>query len=745
MKRRGYIEGLAFEGYMSSILFIPGTLKEVDGQESFAISYKGSLEDEPEVGKNKEVFVAVLKRKINQVLGLRVIDVKKEKACTRDNVEMNEIETNEEEKKGEDDKARMFSPIVVDEDFYDCVSNEMAVIATKDDSFLHVKRRMRGFESQAEFLFRRSLEMVERRRRLPFIELYDMAKEDRFLGLVMMEGKPIVLSKACKEVSVGIRNRSTGIIGSDVRGTFTISVDGLKGSGEEIQSVKLACGYRQSDFCARFGYHRMHKVICMEDLMNYYLDNKAIPLGRFFDEIICVSQPVNLRENCLRFIELKASLFFGEAEISPYDVGSSLLFFLRMFGGEKMAQTTNKIIEYVEYVLCEIDVCRDSVKDLLFLHETCMFINMVISLEARDIGDGGSKGPGPGEMRDSVQLNDQKRRWYEWNGFYPREICTVSAYYKAQCSWENVIFSLKRRHHGEKACRGGQSPIIRSTIEDLLFEGLRISGSGYDGSQSPGLSKLLGVYRELVKISRKGLSKFVNRDKTGSLIISILEENMVADRETLLLCTIVKDISKMVPVRVSILDKALVKSISEVVLMLRRRLRQALKKGEGEVENVFVPINRFFTRLRYLNSSIHEEIFRSDLHHSIEEECFHRLRKESLDVKTGLKRLGLCRKVHEEHLRIFGSMNREIELSYCLEEKKAFMRLYDTKKIKRMLRRPEMLGKEILKMIGEGSNAHDDIRNRYKLYLYECIKEHARALSGDKYDETMMFVNKCFM
>ncbi|AFN83154.1 hypothetical protein EROM_060600 [Encephalitozoon romaleae SJ-2008] len=744
MKRRGCIEGLSFERYMSSILFIPSALKEVDGQESLTLSYKGSLDDEPEVAKNKEVFAAVLKRKINQVLGLRVIDVKKEKAYTRDNVEMNEIKTNEEEEKGEGYKARMFSPIAVDEDFYDCVSSEMAVTATKDDSFLHVKRRMSGFESQTEFLFRKSLETVERRRRFSFIELYDMVKEDKFLGLVMMEGKSVVLNKACKEVSVGIRNRSTGIIGSDVRGIFTISVDGLRGSGEEIQSVRLACGYRQSDFCARFSYHRMHKVISMEELMSYYLDNKAIPLGRLFDEIICVSQPGNLRENCLRFIELKANLFFGEAEVSPYDVGSSLLFFLRMFGGKKMAQTTNKIIEYIEYVLCEIDVCRDSIKDLLFLYETCMFINMIISLETQDTGDGGSKRLGSAKMRDTMKLSD-KSGWCEWDDFYPREVCSVSAYYKAQCSWENVVFSLKRRYHEEKIYEGSRGPIVRSTIEDLLFEGLKISGSEYNGSQSPGLSKLLGVYRKLVKISRKGLNRFVNRDKASSLIISILEENMVTDRETLLLCTIVKDISKMVPVRVSILDKALVKCISEVVLMLRRRLRQALKKGEGEVENVFVPINRFFTRLRYLNSSIHEEIFRSDLHHSIEEECFHRLRKVPLDVKTGLKRLELCRKVHEEHLRIFGSMSREIELSYCLEEKKAFMRLYDVRKIKRMLRHPEMLGKEILKMIGEGSNVNDDIRNRYKLYLYECIKEHARVLSGDKYDETMMFVNKCFI
>ncbi|AFM98434.1 hypothetical protein EHEL_060610 [Encephalitozoon hellem ATCC 50504] len=724
MRKGGYAEGLGFERYMDSILSVPSILRKADGKGSFVLCYKGSLEDEPEMASDK-MFTAVVKRRINQVIGLRVVDVRRG-APINDNVEMNEIKTNEEGRKHGSEGIGM---VDVDEDFYDTVRNEMPVTGTRDDSFLYVRRRISGFESQAEFLFRKSLEAVESRGTFLFTELYDAARKDVFLGIVMVEGKPIVLSKGCKEVNVGIRNRSAGIIGNDVRGTFTISVDGLDGSGEEIQSVKLACGYRESDFCVRFGYHRMHKMISTEELTNYYLDNKAISLVKLFDGIVCVSQPGNLRENCLKFIELKTSLFFGEAQISPYDIGSSLLFFFRMFGGRGMTQITNKIIEYVEYALCELDVCKDSAKDLLFLHETCIFINRIASLELRD-AEGGT------------QVIDGKAGC---DDFDPKGVCTVSAYYKGQCTWGNVMFSLRRMEHQERAYRGSQDPIVRNTIGDFLLEGLAISGPQYNRGQSPGLSKLLEVYRRLVIISRKGLTRFVNGERASTLIVSILEENIVEDKETLLLYTIVKDISKILPVRVSVLDKALVKCVGEVVSMLKRRIRKLLKKGEGDVEEVFGPIRRFYARLRYLDSSIHEEIFKSDLHHSVEEECFYRLRKMPPDTKTGLKRLALCRKVHEEYLRVLGSVNREMELSYCLEEKKAFMRLYDVRKIKKILRRPEELEKEILKMIGEGLNVNDDIRNRYKLYLYECIKENARMLFGDKYDETMMSVNKCFI
>ncbi|ADM11666.1 uncharacterized protein Eint_060580 [Encephalitozoon intestinalis ATCC 50506] len=745
MKKRGCSEVSSFERHMDTVLSVPDILGRKEVLRPVVFSHRDDSEDGLEAMNDREVFMAALRRRMNLLLGPRVVEKADLDIYRDDNVWMNEIRMSSEERKEELCGEKRVAFVSVDPDLYGIVANEIPGSGTKDDSFLYVRRRIVGLESRVEFLFRRSWGIMESKKVLSLASLDSLVRKDGFQGIVMVDGKSVVLSKAVEEVNIGLRNRNAGIMENNIRGTFTIRVDGLDGSGEKLQSVKLVCGYRESDFQVRFGYHKMYKVMPMERLMNYYLDNKCIPLGKLLEELVCISQPGSLRDNCLRFIELKASLFFGEAEISPYDVGSSLLFFLWMFGGSRLSLITNKIIEYIEYVLSELDICRSSTKDFLFLHETCIFINKIILLE-RQAGEIGShRKPSIGDMKKDMQVGVGPSDWYEWDDFCPKESCTALAYYKAADFSENLVLRLRRIGHQEKMHEEDAKPIVKSTIEDLLLESLRISKAECIRSRSPGLRKLFGVYRRMNKISQKGLARFVDRDKTSNLIISILEENTVFDCETLLLCTILKDISQIVPVRVSVLDKALVKCISEVVEMFGKRLRRLLRKGEEDVENAFEPIRLFFKRLRYLNSTIHEEIFKSDLHHAIEEECFYRLRKISRDVRGGLRQLELCRKLHEEHLRMFNSMNREIELGYCLEEKKAFMRLYDVRKIKRMLRNPEILEKEILKMIGEGTFADDNVRNRYKLYLYECIKENARVLSKDRYDETMMSVNKCFI
>ncbi|UYI27658.1 hypothetical protein J0A71_07g15360 [Encephalitozoon cuniculi] len=738
MGGRERTEWTTFEKYMDAILFTPGPQDEPDSRGPRVSSYRGGLENGPQVTEDREVLVAILRRRMNLLSGLRVVGAGPMRILGDDNVEMNVIKTSGECEK----KSGTLGSVAVGADVYDAVGNEMVVSKTRDDSFLYVRKMMPGFEARAEFLFRRSLDVVESRRTLSFAELHSAAKKDGFLGLVVVDGKPVVLNKPCREVSVGLRSKDEGIMGNGIRGAFTIRLDGLDGSGREVQSVKLMCGYRRSDFSVQFDYHRIHRVMSREKLVEYYLDNKNIPLGRLLDGIVCISQPGSLRENCLGFLELKTSLFFGEAQISPYDLGGSLLFFLWMFGGDGLSLTTNKIIEYIEYVLSELDVCRDSVRDLLFLHETCIFINMVISSSFRVWRTGNSKNRWLGGTGPESRCGWTGRR-HVWTGTCLGESCVVSAYYRR--SPGNFVFTLQRDGCGERICRGDAKPIVRSSIGDLLLESLKASRTERIENQSLGLGRLLLVYRRLDKISRKGLGGFMDEDEVGRLVVSILEGNGVHEKEVLLLCTIVKDISRIVPVKVSVLDKALVRCIVGVVSMFRKRLRNLLRKGEGSASDVFLPIRRFYGRLRYLGSRIHEEVFESDLHHAIEEECFHRLRKASGDVRSGLRQVGLCRRVHEEHLRTFSSLRREIELSYCLEEKRALMRFYDVKRIKRVLRSPEILEKEVCKMIGEGATADDDMHNRYKLYLYECIKENAGVVSKDRYDETMAAVNKCFI
>lgn len=734
MRSRRWRGDPRFETYVDDILSVPWRRESLCVAEQVEPGPAARERDDGRGCGGRDVVMSVVRRRANLIAGLRRVGESKADVAGDDNVEMNEIRVADGDGKGD---GRRVCTIGVDAAVYDAVCSEDVVFVTRDDVFLDVRRRMHGLESKREFLFRRCCDAVLRDKGVAVGEYLGLMGRE-FCGLVVVSGRPMTVARPGSRVTVGMRSRE-GIGEGEVRGMFAVELDGLCGSGTGTQDVEAVYGYRRSRLEIRFDYHKVHMGMSGEELMGYYLDNRNVPLGSLFDEIVCVSQPGMLRTNCLMFVELKTGLFFGGAETSAYDVGRSLLFFVRMFGGAGVAAVTNKVIEYVEHAVRELDVCRGASEGLLFLHETCLFINMMIARERQR----GCEKDGEKMRNELLGLGDDPE-WYGDDAAWPAR-SRFSSYHKAGGSSRIEVVELRRTEVSEKRRRGDAVPVTQNRIGDVLLEGLTgLESEGTDG-MSGGAGKLMAIHRRLREVERRGLAGAVPGKRVGSLIVSILEENTVREGETVLLCTVIKEISHIVPVQVSILDKALVVCIGKVVCLFRRRLRRLMKDGREEVESVFEAARRFYTRLRYLGSGIHLEIFKSDLCHAIEEESVEGLRSAPSEIKAGLSRLGICRKMHEEHLFLLQEMGQEIELGYCLEEKRAFMRLYDVQRIRGMLREQGSLEREVLKMIGQGAVADEGIRNRYKLYLYECIRETARGLFGDEDDKTMMCVNKCFI
>lgn len=655
----------------------------------------------------------------------------------------------------------------VNSNFYDLVTNESYLHKVRDDSCLYVRGLMSSTEEPVEFLFRSIENRIQSRDTSLSVKLLSTDLVDAgFRGLIKMNGKYVSVRTSENEINVGIRSKSMQIIGNGISAVFPISLARLRGSGTKVQKTKLHSQYYRRNFDIEFEYHRFYDLMDEEELINYYLDHKWMSLREFFPGIVSVSQPRSLKTNCLKFIELKLSLLFGEAPVSCYDIGSSILFFFRIFGDARVSTLTNKLIEYTEYTLGELCVSPSLVEEFLFLHKTCLFINRMISMD--------------GKFRSENIEYDGNNIFHKGNRFCDWLVDNDAGY---RVLWEprdpksglGGIFTYNVRGKvngvnattmdllmlGKEKCGKGMSSFDMSEHAGYTYEGSQLILDGSIGeylhetlcnlrfehteNHSPGFNRILSLRRKVLEINQRNLGGFVLPDKLRELVVSILEKNPPLTDEAIPICTFIKDISLIVPIRISSLDKGLVNCINKVLFMFGKTLRRFLKKGTGDIGEVFRAMHEFYARLHYMQSNIHEQMFKSDVHHVIEEENISRLRKIPSRVREGLEQLRLCRRVYNEHQSLLKLMNHAEGSDYRLEEKRVFMQFYNTRKIKEALIHPGGLEREVLKMIGKGVVADDDICNQYKLYLYECIKENARICLGDKYSETMLSINKYFL
>lgn len=707
----------------------------------------------------------VARRKINLLVGPRGVrrEAARVSAQEEDNVDMNNVRVSEirmsDEVEGVSEKdvgwsrsGRKTCPadIPEDDDFCGIVTGEIPVSSVRDDSALYVRKRMYG-DDATELLFRNIEKRVMDSGTSPVRFHRDLLQNDGFKGLIQVDSKCASVEIPGMEMNVGIRGRNMGIVGDGVNSVFSINLGGTKGSGTRTQTTKMHGGHRGEVLEIRFDYHRIYNPIDGEELMNYFLSHKCTTLRDLFCGIASVSQPGLFRSNCLKFIEVKMSLLFGEASISPYDIGSSLLFFLRVFGRTKLPSLTNKLIEYIEYALGELCISPVVADELLFLHETCIFVNRLIWME-ENLGDRARRCMGT----DLVDTN----KWYEvLYGLSMAEVLDIFTYHIVTETHGSVSASmkplvLKRRTsvdasicvsdiHMSKARK--HRVITSGSIGDYLLETLSNLRAEHMEHHSLTFRRIASLHRKVLEIKHKNIGSFVPQDKFQGLVNSILDRDRPFMDEVLSLCTLIKEISQIIPTKTPRLDKGLVGCIEKVMFMFTETLRDFLDDGMGNIEEIFSVLYRFYFRLHHLESNIHEELFKSDVHHIIEEEIVYRLRKIPGRTRQGLERLRPCRKVHNEHQKLLRVMEYDVESSYCLEERQVFMGFYDTRRIRKALQNPDTLEREVLKMINKGVTADDDVYTQYKLYLYECIKENARMYLGSEYNKVMVSVNKYFL
>ncbi|KHN69567.1 hypothetical protein M896_060660 [Ordospora colligata OC4] len=669
-------------------------------------------------------------KRLNMILGLRMIEEFCDVTPDEDNVEMNKINT-------DDIKHRMHikewetRSVFSDRYFYECVGRGAYVTGSRDDNWMYES-------DQIDAMLMRKECMMLYRYRYVLKMMSDEVCSSGFTGVVMIDTSSMTLHIPTKDINIGL---SSGEIQSGVNGSFSICLSGLNGSGMQVQNVRLESMYRRDNFDVRFEYHRILTVGGREDMMEWYIENKNVSLDEMFDEIACVSGRIDLDKNCLIFVESKASLLFGETDVSLGVIGRSVLFYLRKFGGEALSVIVNKMIEYIEEVIGTLGVCQRHAEGLLFLHDTCIFVNRAIAMESR-FGRRMSSVIRLDGLCDNVS-RDELCRWVVDNsqkGFY-----VASAYMKdsGACKFIRVFddgWSMKC-----KSVEIESRLIMHNSIGKYLTDYLLKAETTHGHRRSLMFNKLSSIYAGLRRIYTRGLIGCVSDEKVGKMISCIIGNEKPRSNEVVPLCTILHDICKMIPVRISVLDKALVECAVHVATVFGKNLRRYMRNGKGDIEGIFERMSRLYVRFDGLESAIHKDVFSSEVHCVIEDECRYRLGKISCNVNSGLKQLVLCRNVYERHLSFLEIAGLEANSVYCEEERKVLMRFYDMMRIRKAFKDGDTLRREICRMLGKVVGVEENVRNRYRLYLYECIVDNAKDIPKEDYQKVMMMVNECFL
>ncbi|KAH9411265.1 hypothetical protein HK407_06g10950 [Ordospora pajunii] len=669
-------------------------------------------------------------KRLNMMLGPRMTEELCDAAPDEDNIEMNEIKTDDVKHKMHNGNREM-RIVFADSCFYECVSRGVPVARSRDDSWMY------GSDQTDAVLMRKECMLLERHRGVLKM-IYNEICGGGFTGVVVIGASIMNLHIPTNDVSVGLYS---GEIACGVNGSFSVCLSGLSGSGMQVQNVRLDSMYRRDDFDVRFEYHRILIAGGREDLMEWYMEHKNVSLDEMFDEIACVSGRIDLEKNCLRFVESKASLLFGEADVSLEVIGRSVLFYLRRFGGEALSRIVNKMIEYIEDVIGTLCVCRSRAERLLFLHGTCIFVNRVLLMESRF----GRRMPSVIRLDglcESVS-RDEPCRWML--GSCLKGFCTASVYMKDSGVHKLVRVCDDKWSVECKPERAGDELIVHSSIGKCLADYLKRVEVSHEHRRSLMFKKLSSLYAGLRRIYTRGLIECVSDEEVGKMIACIIGEKNPKSNEVVPLCTILRDICKMVPVRISVLDKALVECAVHVAAVFGKNLRRYMGKGKGDIEGIFERMCRLYMRLDELGSGIHKDVFSSEVHCVIEDECRYRLGRISCSASSGLKQLVLCRRVYERHASFLEIAGLEVNSVYFEEERKVLMRFYDVMRIRKALKDGDVLRMEICRVLRKGIGIEESVRNRYRLYLYECIVENVKDVPKEDYKKTMMVVNECFL
>jgi hypothetical protein len=581
-----------------------------------------------------------------------------------------------------------------DEEYRNTVINEIPVSRTKDDAYV------------SEWVCGSARRLYSKK---------------EFTGLIQAYGRCFRVRKPRKEVRVGIAHSSGRAAGGGISGYFTLSLENLGLSGRAEQEVELQCQNTFRRIKVDFGYCRLLETVGDGELVELFLEHKNVPLRELLPRLMAVSQPGSIQEVCLKFLSFKMSLLFGEGAISPYDIGTSLLFYSLIFDTVPLVRSINKMVDYIEWSLCEGSLCPSRCSSFLFLHETGIFLNRLTCIKARhEIG----------------RARTDEREMYERMKMAVFNMCVDSV------RDDGAIY--RPLSYSDRLREAVRIAIVRSSMPERLNEAVVNFRTKRLFGKSMAYSHLLGLNIKLVELWNRGVSNCISGRELEIAITSMLSRHRLLEKEVLSACTIIRNMAQIVPMRVTCLDKQLALCIERAILVLSRRIKGCYKKKE-DLALVFGEALRFYRDIHYLESPIHEKLFKFELHRCLEEESIHRLGKIPLsNTKEALGQLRICRSVHNKHQELLFNMEYQVHSEYRKEEKKAFMRLYDLRKIKEALADPKELERAIIQMIGKGIVVDDEIRRQYKIYLYEAIKDIARETLGERFNKTMLVIDKYF-
>ncbi|KAF9764458.1 hypothetical protein NGRA_0534 [Nosema granulosis] len=413
----------------------------------------------------------------------------------------------------------------------------------------------------------------------------------------------------------------------------------------------------------KFVRFKDHKELFKE----FCIENAHFSLREIFPSLRMISNKDILKELCLEFISIKSSLFYATKTVDCFSLGESLLFFSIKFGDGSIVMVATKILEYIKSVLSDNMIAPNIVGSYIFLFETVVFIT-------------------------KIYLDPKEKNMF-------REIDSNQEVYKQEVEY---------------------LPVRLETVYENILEG-DLEKNGY----SKGFNRILSIYQKILSYFNSNLHSYLSKEPIEKTVNMILSAKNIPRNEILGVSMLVSGIYNFFNKKTTVeysglleLIKEVLRHFSEYLSYLKKSKYKAKDPTGNKLKPVLCSMLDLYYSLRYIDNRFVTDVFCYgvlDRFNSFNISNIKKLLKYKEMHEEVVQRLKENRELYNIQKKFCGTMQVEIDPTYNTVEKKVLINISSIKSIRS--------NKAIEGEIEKGKILEEEMYRRYKIYIYEYLKE----------------------
>lgn len=453
---------------------------------------------------------------------------------------------------------------------------------------------------------------------------------------------------------------------------------------------------KYKDLPVRFLREKSHKELFKE----YCVEKSPLSLREVYPSIEVFSTGGNLKDLCLEFISIKSRLFFGSKTVDCYSLGDSLLFFSLVFKDSCVVPHCLKIQEYIQSVLSENMIGPNIVPSYIFLYETLVFITKIYQSQDQLLSTISTIDTiSPMENNPPVNLKTIHENIFSLED---EEDASSSLAFRRIFSIHKNILSYYKSNLHRYIKKEEVSRVVNRILSRKKFHRYEILGILV---HTTSIENFFQAQRPVVK------------DEESMFRVRNTLEDLKEEIETLEVNSSKSEFNK------NILDYDCLQMVQSTLDVLHKHL-----KGPSSTTDIFKDILDIYYSLRYIGSKFITDIFSYGVLVRVNRfniSNIKRLLKYRGFREDVVDRLKEYRRMYYIQRDLCERMEVDLDPTYNTIEKKVLLNLSGVRSIRK--------GEHIQGMIEKGRCLEEEMYQRYKIYLYEYLREKKKVQDYERY------------